>query len=494
MNPLSSFMSRLTGGWGRKAAVSAPVSVRASNSPYSFLLGNASEILPHQAWQLYKTSAAFAKIVDLIADNVATLVPLVKINGETVDGHIISQFLARPGFNRTRRRLVKELAVQYLVTGTAYPHVYGNPGLFPVAIDVIKSKDITSFSGADAWPESYLFSEMTRSINFVRDENARDPRYVDSTSGYSEVVPIYDLDGDRRGIGLSRLNAIRDEVELRVQGISHNRGLLEKGARLSGVLSFKDPMDNDQKAAVQAEAQAHLAGNGGVLVTAGGDMDYKPMAQTARDMDFVKLMAAIEDTIVSRYNVPITLFRTDAQTNNNYETAWNILYDQAVLPCFQVIFQGLAQVFSARLGVEVELVHDALTNQILARQASARARELFNGQLISRNEGREMIGMEPVLGGDTILGPMGMVPVGEDMFTTVDVALGRDELESRNQRLSGGKKPAGQPGADTKPAGDRPEKIADDSRKSFAAVDRFLSAFASVKPAMNGHASSMEIH
>lgn len=493
MTPKTSLWSRLTGGWGSKAAVSAPVSARASGSPYGFLLSNGAEITPHQAWQLYKTSAAFAKIIDLIADNVATLKPLVKINGETVDGHIIEKFLARPGFNRTRRRLIKELAVQYLVTGTAHPHVYGNPSMFPVAIDVVKSKDITSFPGADGWPESFLFSEMTRSINFVRDGNVRDPRYLDSASGYSEILSIYDLDGDRRGIGLSRLNAIRDEVELRVQGIAHNRGLLEKGARLSGVLSFKDPMDSDQKAAVQAEAQAHLAGNGGVLVTAGGDMDYKPMAQTAKDMDFVKLMAAIEDTIVSRYNVPVTLFRTDAQTNNNYETAWNILYDQAVLPCFQVIFQGLAQVFSARLGVEVELVHDALTNPILARQASARARELFNGQLISRNEGRDMIGMEPVLGGDTILGPMGMVPVGEDMFTTIDVALGRDELDARNQRLAGNKPTDKEPASGKKPVtADRSERGSDDAKRAFKAVQTYLTSLAGL-PGMNGH-SVKDLH
>ena len=493
MTPKTSLWSRLTGGWGSKAAVSVPVSARGMHSPYSFLLNKSAEVTPHDAWYLYKTSAAFAKIVDLIADNVATLVPLVKINGETVDGHIISKFLDRPGFNRTRRRLVKELAVQYLVTGTAYPHVYGNSSLFPVAIDVVKSRHITSFPGADGWPESFLFSEMTRSINFVRDDNVRDPRYLDSASGYSEIVPIYDLDGDRRGIGLSRLNAIRDEVELRVQGISHNRGLLEKGARLSGVLSFKDPMDADQKAAVQAEAQAHLAGNGGVLVTAGGDMDYKPMSQTAKDMDFVKLMAAIEDTIVARYNVPITLFRTDAQTNNNYETAWNILYDQAVLPCFQVIFQGLAQVFSARLGVEVELVHDALTNPILARQASARARELFNAQIISRNEGRDMIGLEPVLGGDTILGPMGLVPVGEDMFTTIDVALGRDELDARNQRLAGNKPTDKEPASGNKPVtGDRAERGSDDAKRAFKAVQTYLTSLAGL-PGMNGH-SVKDLH
>lgn len=139
-----------------------------------------------------------------------------------------------------------------------------------------------------------------------------------------------------------------------------------------------------------------------------------------KDMDFAKLIGIVEDSIASRYNVPVTLFRTDAQTNNNYETAWNVLYDQAVLPTYEIITSPLSQLFSLRLKAHIEIKHDSLTSPILARQAVANSIQLHRENLISRNEARQIVGYEPVLGGDTIYGPMGEVPRGEDLFTGID--------------------------------------------------------------------------
>jgi hypothetical protein len=157
----------------------------------------------------------------------------------------------------------------------------------------------------------------------------------------------------------------------------------------------------------------------------------------------------------------------------------------------------MAAMFSLRLGVEIEIAHDTLSNPILARQASSRARELHGAQLISKNEARDIIGFEPVLGGDTILGPMGMVPIAEDMFTTVDVALGRNELEARQSRLvgGGGLNPARQI-KPKQPANDDPSESpgaaakepSESAKKSFAALERLLTAAANTRMEVNGHA------
>lgn len=455
-------LARLFAGFSRKAAVPAPASMMSGIMQGSFasMFLNPSTITPSQAHLLYLNVAPFAKIVDLIADNVASLMPLVKIDGKPVDGHPALGLLNRPGFNRTRRRFIKEATVQYLVTGTAYVQSYGNVGAFPVALDVLKTKNVTHFPGHDNWPLSFMYSEGQRTVNFERDPNPRDPRYLDITTGFTELIPIYDMEGDYRGIGLPRLNAIRSDVELRLKGIQHNSSLMDKGARLSGVVSYKESLTVEQQQAIseQWRAMAQGANNAGaVLVTAGGEFDFAQLSQSAKDMDFIKLMNIVEDAMASRYNVPVSLFRTDAQTNNNYETAWNVLYDQAILPTFDVIYSGLAAMFSERLGMAIEIVHDALTAPILARQASGRARELFAAQLLTRNEAREIIGYEPVLGGDTILAPMGLVPIGEDMFTQVDEALGKDRLDARRERLAGvGAKPKAP--ATPKPAEDTPSR------------------------------------
>lgn len=457
-----------------KSAVSAPISTMSSPSLFSLMISPA-EITPVNAWQLFSNVAPLAKVVDLIADEVARLKPLVEVQGQPVDDHPVMQFLARPGFNRTRQRFIKELAIQYLVCGTSYMHVYGQTSRMPLALDVLKSRFVMWTPGADMWPDRYQYSEGTRSLTFLRDDNPRDFRWLDG-AGLGEIVPMYDMDGNNRGVGLPRLNAIRADVELRLKGIQHNSGLLDNGARLSGVLAFKDGLTEDQRADVSNMMRAMFTGSansGKVLVTSGGEMDFTSMMQSAKDMDFAKLMSLVEDAIVSRYNVPITLFRTDAQTQNNYEVAWRIFYQLAVMPVFDNIYGSLAHVFNERMdpqsaqrGQQIAFVHDALTNPILAQQASARAVELFNAHMISRNEARYLIGYEPALGGDTIYGPMGEVPVGEDFFTGHDAdALTADNYHTArdispnapgNQRPSvpaddqvaaPGKAPKGRPGS-----------------------------------------------
>jgi HK97 family phage portal protein len=405
-------------GVERKAAVSAPISAQPFNVHSIFL--NPAEIVPFLAWQFYLNSETLSMCVDLIADKVAGLVPMVKIDGELVDGHPVMQFLARPGFNRTRQRFIKELAIQYLVAGTAYPLVIGNISQPPIALDIVKSQFVSIFPGSDMWPDTYSYSEGTRTIRFSRDGVTRDPRWIDTQSQLSELVPIYDMDGNHRGVGLSRLNSIKADVELRLRGIAHNTAVLENGARMSGVLAFKEQLNVEQRDDIQGMIDSRTRGSnkGGVLVTDGGQAEFTAMSQSAKDMDFANLVKLVEDAIVRRYGVPVTLFRVEAQTNNNYETAWSMFYDNAVLPVFETIYAGLAHIFSERLGQNIEIVHDALTNNVLANQASNRAIKLFGSHIISRNEARNIAGYEPVLGGDTIYGALGETPVAEDYFFT----------------------------------------------------------------------------
>lgn len=474
------FWSRLIGR-EEKAAVPDPANAVQLHTPYSALFQSSGELTAYQCWQLYKSVAPFAKIVDLIADAVSNLHPIVYVDGEPVDGHPVANFLNRPGFNRTRQRFLKEAVVQLEVTGTFYLHAYGNVEYAPVALDVLKSQFVSHAPGHDMWPLTYLYAEGTRTANFTRDQNPRDFRWFDDP-GLSEIIPIYDMDGDRRGVGLPRLQAIRNDVELRLKGIVHNSSMIDNGARLSGILTFDGDLNPEQERAVQAmfEHRATGAHNAGrVMVASGGKTDFKPLQQSMRDMDFTKLIEMVEDSIAARYNVPVTLFRTNAQTNNNYETAWNILYDQAVLPTFNCLMTSIGNMFSNRLGQQIDIRHDALTAPILARQSVARAKDLFSSNLVTRNEARSIVGYEPVLGGDVILGPMGLVPQGEDLFTGID-----DDAATESERTTRKPKPSKSPETSREEArAEREEREESEKRvtKSFKDLKSAMEYLATMK-------------
>ena len=471
-----------------KAAVPAPVNSAASAGLFQAFL-SPQEITPYLAWTLYKSVAPLAKVVDLIADEVSRLEPMVRIDGEVVQDHPIVQFLKRPGFNRTRQRFIKELAVQYLVTGTAYPIVFGNTSVrdLPIAIDIAKSHFVSMTQDYDMWPREYMVAEGMRTQHFTRDtSNPRDFRWleIERTTGLSlaEISPIYGMDGDRRGVGLPRLNAIKYDVELRLKGIQHNSSMLDNGARLSGVLSYKEGLTTEQRDYLSSNLRDMTAGAGNagkMLVTGGGEAEFTALSQTAKDMDFAKLIEIVEDAIVSRFNVPITLFRTSAQTNNHSETAWKFFYNLSMLPTFEVIYSGLAQIFSERLGQNVEIVHDALTNPVLSDQALAKTIKLYGNHLVSRNEAREIIGYEPVLGGDTIYGSISDVAQAEDYFTNhgINDPGNQDNSQQAYNAVRPEANPVNQAAAEaaataqpdkTKPAADKEKDKA--SAKAFGAL------------------------
>ncbi len=398
-----------------KAAVSAPVSPQ--SVPYLFLAQQGADLSARQAWDLYKSVDTFAKVVDLISDQVALLKPVVKVGGELVDDHPLAVALERPGWNRTRRRLIKEMAVQRLVTGTAYLHATGNVRMAPTAFDVFMTSHVNNIEGRDGWADLVQVNEGRRSFNFNRIDQRADIRWLDGNLG--EIIPVYDMAGDQKGVGLSRIQSVKADVELKLKGLRHNNSLIDNGAKLSGVLSFKNPLQREQKAQVDTDMRSLVsgAGNAGrVLVTTGGEMDFKPISMSPRDLDWQNLVKVVDEAIVARYNVPVTLFSTDAQTHNNYATAWHLLYDLAVLPEFDIIYSAIGRMYSDRTGEQVEIVHDELTSSILAQKAVERATELLGAQMVTINEARDIVGYEPLAGGDEISAPLGLEPQYEDLF------------------------------------------------------------------------------
>lgn len=415
-------VDRVRGLLGLEAKTAEPAPISAASLIYGSTIETQPEIAPHQAWALYKHVASLAKVVDLIADQVAQIKPLVEVNGEAVDTHEALRILARPGYNRSRRALIKELAIQMLVTGTACPVVLGNTRSKPSAIDIIHTRHVISQEGSDGWPDVYSANEPRRSFTFVRQGNDR-PRYI--SGPLAEMVPIYDVSGDTKGLGLSRLSAVATDVDMKLKGLLHNKNLLERGARLSGVYNIEASLNEDQSSAMEAQFREKVAGYrnaGGILLTSGGKGSFVPLSLTPRDLDWGMLIKATDDAIADRYGVPQAIFSIEAQTYDNLSTAWLAFYDIAVIPAWTIIYEPLARMLSDRLGEEVVFTYDPKDIRVLADQALRKTAALKAAGLISINEGRKFVGMEPIDGGDDILAPVGLVPVAGEGIDALEAA------------------------------------------------------------------------
>ena len=405
-----------------KSAVPAPYA--ASMVPYNFLATSGQQVTTHEAWVLYKSVGTLAKVVDLIADQVSTLRPIINVGGQPIDENApIYRLLQRPGHGRDRRRLIKEVTVQELVTGTGLLCLFGNVRYAPVTIDMFATRHMTTVEGHDGWPQTYQINEPRRSFVFNRQEWRNDMRYL--ADEFSELMVIFDSAGDNKGVGLSRLQAVRTDVDLKLSSLQHNTSLMQRGATLSGILNFKGALSPETAAAIEQDMRRKMTGAanaGGVLLTGGSDVEFKPLMQSNKDMDWANLVNSVDDAIVARYNVPTTLFNNSAQTYDNFRVAWEQFYEQAVLPTFDRVYSALGNALSMRLGQEIVFTHDKLAIETLAAKAVDRATKLSSAQLITTNEARSLVGYEPMIGGDQVLGPPGMEPLYEDVWTDLVAA------------------------------------------------------------------------
>ena len=405
-----------------KAAVNAPVEASRPPPRAGALFGmQDTEMSPRQCWLYYKQNAVVAWTIDLIAVHVSSLGIKIKVNGEVVEGHEVEALLQAPGYNRTRSQFIREIAQQLQATGTGYVVSYGNPKYEPQTFDVLHTRDriIDSKYTGDGWPTAVRFSEEARQLRFTRGEG-RDPRYFDKRDKFKELITFYEASSDCRGTGLSKLNGVRTEIEVRAMGMEHNRSLLGNGARPSAMVHFKGSLTKEQNETAREQVQNSLTGpnnTGKVGITSGGDgPEIKDLMVNNRDMDYAGLVKMVEESVFSRFGVPAALYSVDAQTHNNYAVAWHMLYDNAVLPLFDTIYTQFARHWSYRTGEQIEIVPDELSSMVLTEKAIERAVKLSEARLVTPNEARKEIGYEPFAGGDSVYDLPGMIPTYQDLY------------------------------------------------------------------------------
>jgi HK97 family phage portal protein len=420
---MPNILTWLRGETVTKAAIPQPQAVEAKTTMINlFAQYGDGAITAWQCWDLYQRSSTFAQVVDLISDQVSRIEPVIQVDGKTYEDHPLLEFLQAPGYSRNRTRFVKELTVQQQVTGTGYLTVIGNVNRAPVAFDVSHSSNVVNQQGEDGWPTMISIAEQGNTRNFQRIQNGRtDFRYFNGN--LAELVPIYEMAGIHKGIGQPRLQAIRSEAELRMKGVMHNLSMMDKGARLSGLLTFKDELSTEQKTDIGAQFNATASGAhnaGGVMVTSGGEAGFVPMSVNPRDMDWSNLLVSLDNSIYSRYNVPLAIFNTSSMTYNNVSSAWAQLFENAVVPTFNTIYGAIAANLSLRLGQKITITHDPLSISSLAAQVVDRETKLLGAGIVTPDEARKELGFEPIEGGNRLRVPKNTIDLQSEIQAYVE--------------------------------------------------------------------------
>lgn len=411
-----------------------------ANSVWSY----SNSFSARRAYMFYDNSRSLASNVDRVSDAFAEIEPSIydkatnewiTAESDTAEAEVL-RLLKNPGFSQTWRQFAGDLSVSFLLTRDAFFIMHGNINFKVKALAVAKPFYVDEEEGRDGYIQDYRFQKTTG-----RTQQATFTRLKPSVFRFTKgnLLEIYHIMGKTRDDGLrgrSPIAALVWDLLQNIQGTQYNANMLKNQNRPSGALvtDATTVLSDTQFTRMKEQLEDQYSGamNAGRTMVLEGGVKYENLMLTNRDMDFAVLMGMSSDAVAERYKIPLAITNKDAQTLDNYKTAIITMYDDAVEPLTQTLYEGIEAATFDRFGIDRNrftlTANPSSINAAIIRQTEKMER-MANTNAFTQNEIRAVDGFEAIEGGDTLYAPTNTLPVGEDGFVTNPPAGSRDALE-----------------------------------------------------------------
>ena len=266
------------------------------------------------------------RCVRMIAEAAASVPLTVFQGGERAgDDHPLARVLARPNPEQGRAELFEALYANLQTAGNAYLEAAGEGleevyGLRPDRVKVVP--------GPSGWPAAYDYTVAGRTVRLGR-----------AADGFSPVLHLKLHNPVDDWYGFSPLEAAASAIDVHNASGAWNKALLDNGARPSGALVYgaKDGerLTSEQFETLRAELGDRHQGamNAGRPLLLEGGLEWKPMAWTPADMDFIAGKHAAAREIALAFGVPPQLLGIPGDaTYSNYREANAAFWRGTVVP------------------------------------------------------------------------------------------------------------------------------------------------------------------
>ena len=349
----------------------------------------------------FAKNAVVYRSVRMIAEAAAS-VPLFLADGETeVDEHPLLALLAKPNPAHCAPDLFEAWYGHLLVAGNAYLEAVSVNGAVR-ELHVLRPDRMKVVPGADGWPEAYDYTVGGQTVRF-RQEAGDGVRPILHMALFHPLNDHY---------GMSPLEAAAAAIDIHNASGAWNKALLDNSACPSGALvySAKDgQLTPEQFERLKAELEASFQGakNAGRPLLLEGGLDWKAMAFSPKDMDFISAKHVAAREVALALGVPPMLLGIPGDnTYSNYAEANRSFWRQTILPLVirtaKAISGWLGPAFEE--GASLELRPDLDAIEALSTEREALWERVRVADFLTINEKRAAVGYEPVEGGDELAG------------------------------------------------------------------------------------------
>jgi HK97 family phage portal protein len=352
----------------------------------------------------YVRNAIVYRAVRLIAESVGSLCFVLYDGVEERDTHPLLALLRRPNPRQDGASFLETITSHLLLAGNAYIEAValsgeggtqGGPHLRELY--ALRPDRVRLVPGADGWPQAFDYTVAGRTTRF--DQNGVLPPILHLTF-FNPVDDHY---------GLSPLEAAAVAIDTHNAAAAWNKALLDNAARPSGALVYARAdgtilTDAQHERIKQAFAEQYQgSANAGRPLVLEGGLDWKPMALSPRDMDFLETKHAAAREIALAFGVPPMLLAIPGDnTYANYQEANRVFWRQSVLPLAGRIACALTHWLAPAFGDELTLATDNDRIEALASDRAALWERVSNAPFLTVNEKRIATGYGAVQGGDVL--------------------------------------------------------------------------------------------
>src|SRR6056297_2412975 len=241
-------------------------------------------------------------------------------------------------------------------------------------------------------------------------------KYAQPDGGTKEFDPeeiIYSFHPDPQNPlrGESIIRSGLRVVETQIQIDEYQENILENGGKVEGVFNFSTPrLTKEQLEELKANYQEQYgeAKKSGIPLFLGGDIDYKKLGLSPKEMDYLETKRMTLNDIVIMTGVPkILLGSVENVKYSNAEESNRIFVKDTILPLVENLCNKLNQDLIPE-EFELGFVDPTPQNKEEIRKDVEVGYESIT---LTVNERRKMLGKEPIEGGDQIYGGMNEIPL-----------------------------------------------------------------------------------
>jgi HK97 family phage portal protein len=321
------------------------------------------------------------RCVRMIAE-AASSVPLLIYDGDKeLASHPLKQLLARPNPAQSGRELIENILSFLLVAGNSYVEVSTLDGT-PRELVALRPDRVKVVAGANGWPDAYEYA--------VGGSATRLP--AETVLHFKLFNPLDDY------YGMSPLEAASRSIDTHNAASTWNKAMLDNAARPSGALVFTSgekqfTTEQFDRLKRRLEIDYQGAANAGRPMVLEGDLDWKEMGFSPKDMEFIEAKNASAREVALAFGVPPMLLGIPGDnTFANYAEANRTFWRQSVVPLLGRVTESLTNFLGPQFSEGLRVSYDLDQVEALSADRDALWARVDKASFLTPSEKREAVG------------------------------------------------------------------------------------------------------